>query len=47
MSRILVVDDARLVRDSLARLLTSAGHSAVTAANGRDAWAQLYAGVPT
>jgi CheY-like chemotaxis protein len=46
MSRILVVDDASLVRESLARLLTSAGNTAVTAANGRDAWLTLYEGVP-
>lgn len=42
----MVVDDARIARESLARLLTSAGHTAVTAANGRDAWLTLYEGVP-
>ncbi len=46
MSRILVVDDESMVRESLARLLTSAGHAAVTAANGRDAWLTMYEGVP-
>jgi CheY-like chemotaxis protein len=46
MSRILVVDDSALARESLARLLASAGHMAATAANGRDAWAMLYEGIP-
>src|SRR5687768_3145573 len=46
MSRILVVDDASVVRESLARILTSAGHVAATAANGRDAWLRMYEGVP-
>ena len=46
MSRILVVDDESIARESLARLLTSAGHAVVTAANGRDAWLTLYEGVP-
>ena len=46
MSRILVVDDALPARESLARLLTSAGHATTTAANGRDAWLTLYEGLP-
>jgi CheY-like chemotaxis protein len=46
MSRILVVDDALPARESLAKLLTSAGHSTATAANGRDAWLTLYEGLP-
>ena len=46
MSRILVVDDDAPTRESLARLLTAAGHSAVIAFNGRDAWLTLYEGVP-
>jgi len=46
MSRILVVDDALAARESLAKLLTSAGHVTATAANGRDAWLTLYEGLP-
>ena len=46
MSRILAVDDDSVVREALSRLLTLAGYSAVTAANGRDAWLTLYEGVP-
>jgi len=46
MSRILVVDDDAPTRESLARLLTAAGHSAVIAFNGRDAWLTLYEGLP-
>ena len=46
MSRILVVDDDAPTRESLARLLTTAGHAAVIAPNGRDAWLTLYEGVP-
>jgi CheY-like chemotaxis protein len=46
MSRILVVDDDCATRASLARLLTAAGHEAVAAANGREAWLTLYEGVP-
>lgn len=46
MSRILVVDDAVHAREALARLLTSAGHAPITAANGRDAWLTLYEGAP-
>jgi CheY-like chemotaxis protein len=46
MSRILVVDDALPARESLAKLLTSAGHATATAANGRDAWLTLYQGLP-
>lgn len=46
MARILIVDDAGVEREAVARLLTSAGHVAVTAANGRDAWLTLYDGVP-
>ncbi len=46
MSRILVVDDAAVDRESMARLLTSVGHTVVTAPNGRDAWLTLYEGAP-
>lgn len=46
MPRILVVDDARHVREPLARLLEAAGQETVTAANGRDAWLTLYEGLP-
>ena len=46
MSRILVIDDKSVERESLARLFTSAGHVAVTAADGRDGWLTLYEGAP-
>src|SRR3954468_17391773 len=46
MSKILVVDDSSLIRQCVAKLLEQAGHSAQTAANGKEAWAMLYAGVP-
>ena len=46
MSKILVVDDSSLIRQCVAKLLERAGHTATTAANGKEAWAMLYAGVP-
>jgi CheY-like chemotaxis protein len=46
MSKILVVDDSALSRHCVARLIEQAGHTASTAANGKEAWAMLYAGVP-
>src|ERR1700733_233911 len=46
MSKILVVDDSDVMRKAVARLLEKEGHTAQTAANGRDAWAMLYADVP-
>ena len=46
MARILVIDDARPDREALARLLTAADHTAVTAADGRDAWLTMYEGQP-
>src|SRR5439155_9966405 len=46
MSKILVVDDSSLSRQCVAKLLERAGHTATTAANGKEAWAMLYAGVP-
>jgi CheY-like chemotaxis protein len=42
MSRILIVDDASLTREAIAKLLEHEGHSTATAANGKDAWAMLY-----
>ena len=46
MSKILVVDDSSLIRQCVAKLLEQSGHTATTAANGKEAWAMLYAGVP-
>src|SRR6476660_9415944 len=46
MSKILVVDDSSLIRQCVAKLLEQAGHTTQTAANGKEAWAMLYAGVP-
>lgn len=46
MSKILVVDDSALSRQCVAKLLEQSGHTAQTAANGKEAWAMLYAGVP-
>jgi CheY-like chemotaxis protein len=37
MPRILIVDDTRLMRDSLVDVLSAAGHSVVTADNGAEA----------
>jgi CheY-like chemotaxis protein len=42
--RILVVDDERMVRDALFLLLSSQGHSVVTAASGPDALALFEPG---
>ena len=46
MAQILIVDDALLTRQTMARLLEHEGYSTATAANGRDAWAMLYTGPP-
>ncbi len=46
MSRILVIDDEILEREALAKVLTAAGHFAVTAADGRNGWLTLYEGAP-
>lgn len=46
MSKILVVDDSLLTRESLARILEKRGHTTSTAPNGRDAWLMLYTSVP-
>ena len=37
MSRILVVDDKEMMRDSVARTLTRQGHTVITAPGGRSA----------
>lgn len=37
MSRILIVEDTRLMRDSLVDVLTACGHEVTTAENGADA----------
>lgn len=44
MSRILVVEDTRLMRDSLVDALASAGHEVVAADTGAQAVAQIAAG---
>jgi CheY-like chemotaxis protein len=46
MSQVLIVEDVPAVRDALSRLLESDGYSTECAANGRDAWAMLYRGLP-
>jgi CheY-like chemotaxis protein len=46
MSQILIVEDMPVARDALARLLSADGFSCECAANGRDAWAMLYRGLP-
>jgi CheY-like chemotaxis protein len=46
MAQILIVDDALLTRQTMARLLEHEGYSTETAANGRDAYAMLYTGTP-
>jgi CheY-like chemotaxis protein len=40
--QILVIDDALLTREALAKLLEHEGYQASTASNGKDAWAMLY-----
>jgi response regulator receiver domain-containing protein len=42
MPTVLVVDDEALVREIAARMLRQAGHDAIQAVDGRDAWAQLH-----
>jgi len=46
MSRILVVDDARVDLELVAALLSDAGHECVRAANGREALEQVQTGAP-
>ena len=46
MSRILVVDDSAVTRNSLAKLLIHEGHVVHTAPNGREAWVTLYSELP-
>lgn len=45
VARILVIDDDELVAKAILALLQSAGHSAVVAANGRDALRSLGQGL--
>ena len=45
-TKILVVDDLALARESVARLLEYEGYEAIRAANGREAWATLYNETP-
>jgi CheY-like chemotaxis protein len=42
LSRILVIDDDDLVRDTLVRMLERAGHKTVAAKNGRQGLAQFH-----
>lgn len=44
MSRILVVEDTRLMRESLVDVLTCAGHDVVTADNGAEAVERMAGG---
>ena len=44
MSRILIVEDTRLMRDSLVDVLGAAGHTVATADNGADAVEMVAAG---
>lgn len=44
MSRILIVEDTRLMRDSLVDVLTELGHEVVTAENGAEAVDMIAAG---
>lgn len=46
MAQVLVVDDAVLTRETIARLLSYEGFTTATAANGRDAYAMMYQGRP-
>lgn len=46
MAQVLVVDDAVLTRETIARLLSYEGFTTATAANGRDAYAKMYEGRP-
>ena len=42
MSTILVIDDAALARELIAKFLEHEGFRAITAKNGREGWAMLY-----
>jgi CheY-like chemotaxis protein len=44
---VLIVDDSRLIRESLARMFEHEGYGALTAANGREAWASMYQAAPS
>jgi chemosensory pili system protein ChpA (sensor histidine kinase/response regulator) len=46
MSQIMIIDDAQLTREALAKLLQYEGFTACTAPNGRDAYAMLYTESP-
>jgi len=46
VSTILVIDDAALARDTLARLLEQEGYETIRAGNGKEGWATLYAQTP-
>jgi adenylate cyclase len=46
MSKILVVDDSREMRDGLAKLLRRTGYTVSTAESGKSAWTTLYTGLP-
>ena len=42
MSTILVIDDAALARELIAKFLEHEGFRAITAKNGREGWAMMY-----
>jgi two-component system chemotaxis response regulator CheY len=44
MGRILIVEDTRLMRESLVDVLTAAGHEVATASNGQEAVDMVEAG---
>ncbi len=46
MSRILIVEDTRLMRESLVDVLTAAGHTVTTADDGAEAVELVAAGAP-
>ena len=46
MSHVFVVDDSIVTRQCIARLLDQNGYAVTSAANGKEAFAALYAAVP-
>jgi DNA-binding response OmpR family regulator len=46
MSKILVIDDEALARETVSRLLRHDGFEVTTARNGKEAWASLYHDLP-
>jgi adenylate cyclase len=46
MSNVMIVDDALVMREAVAKLLTRQGHTVCTAENGKHAWTMLYSGLP-